>query len=312
MSFRREVHAKKSYSGTCLIVKKSLQLILLHIALLSTAMSHANSFSVIKIQPAQSKDDVSYPYYQDLLTRVLQRTEAHYGGASIIPVDVLFSQHRAFNTLKTGELDVFWAGTNPQREADFTPIRIPIFRGLLGYRVPVILRSRQQAFSQIKRPEQLKALTACQGSQWPDSDILEANGYKVERIAKFEVMYSMLKLGRCDYFPRGVNEVYAELLGADKSDLMAFDQLMLAYTFPMYFFVAKDNDVLAERITQGLELLVASGELQSFLEEHPATRHIFPLSRFKQSLIFELNNPLLPELTPIERHELWLPLKPIQ
>ena len=278
-------------------------------ASMTAAGNVTGGLTVVKIQPAQSHDDVSYPYYQDLLSLVLKRTEAGFGPVTVIPVDVLLSQSRAFNTLKSGALDVFWAGTNVARETQFTAIRIPLFRGLLGLRVPVILKSRADEFARINDANQLKKLVACQGAQWPDSDILQANGYKVERITKFSVMYSMLKQGRCDYFPRGLNEVYAELQGADKSELMAFDGLLLSYTFPMYFFVAKDNEVLAERLEQGLENLVAGGELQEFLETHQTTRNIFPLSKFDHSKIFYLDNSSLPELTPLNRPELWLLLR---
>jgi hypothetical protein len=175
-------------------------------------------------------------------------------------------------------------------------------------RVPVIKRARLAEFQTIGTPEQLKKLTACQGSQWPDSDILEANGYKVERIIRFELMYTMLNHDRCDYFPRGINEVFSELDGPERDELMAFEGILLRYSMPMYFFVSQENKLLARRLTTGLEAMVVSGELKQYILSHKVTQGIFPLSRYHNSRIFDLVNPSLPA-TLAERPELWIKLK---
>ena len=118
------------------------------------------------------------------------------------------------------------------------PIRIPLFKGLLGYRVSLIHKSNYEKFVGIGKKE-LQALIACQGQHWPDSDILEDNQFQVARVVRFDSMFKMLNQGRCDYFPRSIFEGYAELLSAQQlyPDLMMFDEVILQYDFPMYYFV---------------------------------------------------------------------------
>lgn len=269
-------------------------------------MPDAHDRAPVRIERAQSSDNQSHDYYQDLLERVLAVTAPEYGVRGIETVDIRVSQYRGLMLLNRGALDVFWAGTDVYREENYRPIRIPLIAGLLGYRVPVIRPDSVPLFDSIETAEQLKKLKACQGTQWPDSDILEHNGFSVERVIGFELMYSMLHESRCDYFPRGLNEVYAELSSPEHNDLIAYDRIIIRYPLPMYFFVGKHNQALQERIELGLSRLLASGELAHIIQNHPTTKDAFPLSRLKQALIFDLTNPKLPTQTPLENEALWL------
>ena len=166
----------------------------------------------VRIQPLQSSDNTTYQYYYDLLQQLLTLTADDYGEANIAVIDFSPSQLRGFSMLKAGLLDVYWAGTSIEREQECNAIRIPLVGGLLGTRVPVISRDRLADFEAINSAKQLQQLVACQGSQWPDSDILQYNGYRVERVIMFKLIYSMLKQQRCDYFPRGLYEAYTKLI----------------------------------------------------------------------------------------------------
>ncbi|BAJ04180.1 transporter substrate-binding domain-containing protein [Shewanella violacea] len=286
-----------------------MRAIILLLLISSLVLASNTRAAPIIIQPQKSADDASYSYYVDLITLILELTREKYGAASLVESELIYTQNRAFSALKQGRLDLFWAGTNKQREAEFRAIRVPLMGGLLGVRVPVIREEKYQAFQQIGTSGQLKALIACQGDQWPDSDILESNGYRVERVTKFALMYSMLKQGRCDYFPRGITEVYAELGGADKQDLIPYDKILLSYPFPMYIFVSKDNEALALRLEQGLTSLTKQGKLQVFMQHHPVTKNVFPLEKYSDSKMFRLSNTNLPELTPLTHESLWLQIK---
>jgi hypothetical protein len=259
----------------------------------------------IRLPPPPLNMASSYDYFYDLLEVALNKTQAEYGPVILETLPSTLSQSRGLSSLNSGLIDITWSATSVEREQRYTPIRIPLIGGLLGIRVPVIKRARLAEFQAIRTPEQLKKFTACQGSQWPDSDILEANGYKVERIIMFELMYTMLDHDRCDYFPRGINEVFSELDGPGRDHLMAFEGILLRYSLPMYFFVSQENEQLERRLTTGLEAMVTSGELRQFITSHSVTLSMFPLSRYHKSLIFDLTNPILPANTPFERPEFW-------
>ncbi|WP_394132913.1 hypothetical protein [Shewanella maritima] len=280
------------YLATCLL------------CLLSILATDANSQEVIKIQSPKSEDNLSHRYFVDLLTLILQETKHDYGEVKLVQVDGTVSQSRGFSMLTRGSLDVFWAGTNVQREARFSAIKVPLIGGLLGYRMPVIRYQDADKFGEITQATQLQSLVACQGAQWPDSDILELNQYHVTRVITFGLIYEMLEQGRCDYFPRGLNEVYPEVAG--KPDLVAFENILLHYPLPMYFFTSKGKPQLSKRLNKGMQKLVESGDLIEFIENHPTTRDIFPLTRYSGSHIFELNNPLLPPNTETNNAAMWL------
>jgi hypothetical protein len=254
----------------------------------------------VYIQPAQSAEDASHLYYRDLLQRQLPKNNPP------IAIERSVTQERSLELLQSGDLTLTWSGTNIKREGMYRPLRVPLFLGLLGVRVPVIRKSDTDRFNRIREEAELQELVACQGDQWPDSDILESNGYIVERVAKFENMYRMLEGGRCDYFPRSIIEVYGELASTQRRNLVAYERILLSYTLPMYYFTSYGNEKLAKTLESSLYNFATSGQLLEFMKTHPATRPAFPLSRFNDSTIFYLHNPDLPTETPISDTALWL------
>lgn len=283
-----------------------LSLIVL-LALLSLAPCPASAETVVRIPAPGSAADTSHRLFADLLTAVLDRTTPQDGPARVQITATSPAQDRILRDLETGALDVYWVGTNPAREQRLLPVRVPLTGGLLGLRVPVIRPDRQAEFDRISSLDTLRGLTACQGDQWPDSDILEANGLTVARINHFRLMYDMLKAGRCDYFPRGLQEVYAEVASQPPGTVIAYDRLILAYRYPMYFFTGPARTDLARRLSDGLTAMAHDGSLRRFWESHPVTRDLFPLTRFADSRVLLLTNPRLPQDTPVQDQALWLP-----
>lgn len=258
------------------------------------------------IRPAQSENDISHDYYFSLLQLVMDKTEKEYGKTTIVCKQAVMTQMRSLSTILHGDyIDVDWAGTAIDREKELGTIYIPLNRGLLGYRIPVIRAEDTTLFSQIKTVEQLKKVPCIQGTHWPDSDIMEAAGLHVKRTPQFGSMYPMLLNRRVKWFPRGINEVYAEVESV-KGNLVAYDKLIVAYTFPMYFFVKKERTELIKRIDTGLRLALADGSFDTHMKSHKAFARVFPLDRLKNSTIIYLENPYLSERTPLNDTTLWL------
>ena len=239
----------------------------------------------------------------------LDVTAESHGKARVQIATLNVTQGRAFLLLKgSGRLDVEFAGTNKAREQEHHVARVPLTMGLLGTRMLVIHKDRIEEFDQITTEQQLKGLIACQGTHWPDSDILEANGYTVARVPVFEQMWRMLERGKCDYFPRAVIEGYGEVehFGSDK--FIAYDRILLSYRFPMYFFFANNQERLAKRVETGLIQLIQNGQLQDFLKTHPVTSAAFPLEKYQNSLIFTLSNKDISTETKKLDSKYWLAL----
>jgi hypothetical protein len=140
---------------------------------------------------------------------------------------------------------------------------------------------------------QLKKLIACQASHWPDTKILMDAGLNVLKVNKFEAIYPMLSRKRCDYFPRGIHEGYGELkryslLNGD--DLVMFDDFLLVYPFNMWLYVDVKNKNLYQRINYGLNTAVSDGSFKALMEQHPVTKHLFPLNKWNNKQLFIINN----------------------
>lgn len=262
----------------------------------------------IRIIPPQSEHDASHSYFAELLQEALDLTVPEYGSADIV-FTTKMEQGRALHELAKGKfIDVYWAGTSLEREQRLLPVRVPLLKGLLGFRVAVIRSERESVFSEIQNLNDLKSLSACQGEHWPDSDILEAAGIPVRRGAIYELLFSQLYAGRCDFFPRGVHEGFGEVEARKQRypELSVFSDLIVYYPFPMYFFVSPKDEVLAERIQLGLDRAIDSGFLDRLLTEHPVTSHLFPIEKWLQTKAIILDNPLLPKEADVTDQRYWL------
>jgi len=264
----------------------------------------------IKIRKKQALEEANHDYCVQLLQIALDNTEKKYGKAIIKPVNLELTQGRALEEIAKGNyIDIDWAGTDISREEELLPIRVPLFAGLLGYRVLVIRKKDKSKFDKIKNINDLKKLTVLQGTHWPDSDILEASGFNVFRVPKFENMYPMLENSRVDYFLRSISEAYGEVKARGNSNLMVYDRIIVEYKFPMYFFVNKANKTLAKRVEEGLRIAIDSGQFLKFMKTNPLTAPVFPLEKYDKSLFFEINNPFLPKKTPVNEKKLWIDFK---
>jgi len=260
----------------------------------------------------QSSEDISYNYQYELLELAIQKSTDKYPYRPLKTINAnTASRGRNIALLEQDQIDVYWAGTNQEREQRFIPIRIPLVFGLLGYRVLIIHQDNLALFEEIKLdPNKLKKLTACQGMFWPDSDILEDNGYKVQRVIRFELIFKMLARKRCQYFPRAIFEGYAELSIAKREfpELLMFDEVLLHYKYPMYLFINKKNTELAAQLQYGLKKASEDGSMLAFAKKHALTKDLFPLAKWQEKHFIPLSNQYLSVETPLNNKNLWIEL----
>lgn len=174
---------------------------------------------------------------------------------------------------------------------------------MIGWRLLLITDKAIPTFAQVTQPEQLKALTAGQGHDWPDYPILRNNGFKVSPSSSYEGLFHMLERERIDYFPRSITEIQPELEMHTNKSLVIAPTWILHYPAPLYFFVRKDNVQLAAAIEQGLEIAIRDGSMRKLFEQH--FNSAIAQAQLQQRDIVQLHNPLLTPETPLTRSELW-------
>lgn len=243
-------------------------------------------------------------YVQRLVERALRLAHSRL---TIQPVELDMAQGRTLLELASGRspIDLMWTVTDKAREASgLLPVRVPIDRGLMGWRLLLVRRSELPEWAGVRTLKDLRGRLAGQGHDWPDTTILRANGLPVGTSSGYDALFRMLEAGRIDYFPRAIVEIDAELAGGRHPALAIAPGLMLHYPAAAYLFVSPRRPELAAALTTGLEAAVADGSFQRLHREHyGAVLGAHPIT---PDGVLRLANPLLPAATPLQRHELWL------
>jgi hypothetical protein len=237
----------------------------------------------------------------ELLRRVIERAGR---SVELEPSHHVMVQARSARELAadSGLIDLLWTVTSREREQALRPVRIPIFRGLYGWRLLLVRRGDTERFAAVRSLADLQPLRLLQGADWPDTRVLRDNGLRVETAQSFESLFNMLQAARGDAFPRGVTEIGWEQL--QRSDRFEVEpSLALHYPSAEYYFVSQRNRSLAELLEQGLERMQASGEHEELLLDIHG--EALRAARLHQRRTLSLRNAELPEATPLRRRALW-------
>lgn len=254
-----------------------------------------------------AENDLRAEYPIALLTLALEKTGVKY---KLRASDRILLQGKALRQLKENrEVNVVWSVTDAQREKELLPVRIPIAKGLIGWRVFLTTKTQLGSFSQINTLRGLLSKTPVQGEEWPDTKILQANGFNVFTVPEYPEAFDILATGRANFFPRSVIEIQNELDSADISpDIVTEPRLSLYYPSAMYFFVNRGNPTLARLIQTGLQRAIDDGSFDALFES--TYQETLQKLRVSKRKVFRLENPSLPKQTPLDDEALWhLPAK---
>lgn len=263
-----------------------------------------------RIQPVQIfQNDSRYQYYQTLLRQALEVTQDTHSKTSLQAYasdDAELTDARGLYLLAQKRIDVVFLATSREREEKFRAIPIPLEKGLLGLRLFLIKESSQPRFDRIENNEQLREqLMIGFNPQWADYDVYEANDFNLLPSSKYSTLFKMLASERFDYFPRGLIEIWseAERFKMQYADLQVENRFAFFYDYPIYFFVHKDNELLAKRLELGLKRLQTSG----FFDAHFQAYFGQDIARAKleKRQIIVLQNPQRPNNTPLIKPSWW-------
>lgn len=280
------------------MIKTCVVLLLL---MLTSVDSFAASWRINYPRPLSESDRRS-DYPLKLLALALDQTGVNY---RLIASDRIMPQSKALKRLMDNrEVNVVWSMTDEQREEQLLPIRIPIYKGLIGWRIFIIRKDMDSRFKYIQTLDHLLKLNPIQGSDWPDTKILQANGFDVMTASDHNVLFKMLGNAQGDFFPRSVVEIWEEMKTDNPAnDFEVESKLGVRYPAAMYYFVNKNSVPLANLIRIGLEKAIQNGKFDElFLEEHQA---YLDKSELDKRTFYQLQNTYLPIKTPLHRKELW-------
>lgn len=241
-------------------------------------------------------------YAKGLLKLALSKIPEKYEWDDTTPTN---TEARVIQMISDNQLDVCWYATTNEFEDRMMPIRIPMYRGLLGYRVLMIKKGTQSKFDGIRTVEDLRRVSLASGRFWADTDVLLANNLNVVKVLKYDGMFFMLDGSRFDAFPRGAHEPWGEMKRYPQLELEVEKNLLLVYPNPFYFFVNKSNTELARNIEKGLRIAIEDGSFNKYFLSDPTVQDVIGKANLKNRTVIQLQNPTLPKLTPLNDKSLW-------
>jgi hypothetical protein len=255
---------------------------------------------VIRMPEPEFRGDRRNDYALQLLQLALSKTGTDY---RIQLAQVPMNQERQVLEIEAGRtIDVASIPSSAEREARLLPIRIPIHKGALGWRIGLIRKGDQELLARVNSLKRLQSVSLAQGQEWPDTKILEANGISVITAPMYEGLFKMLEAKRFDYFPRSVMEIWDEQ--ANNADRLVIEpHLALHYYYDAYFMVNRKNTRLAQDIRDGLERAILDGSFDKLFQQYFGER--IRKAHLETRTVIELQNPLLTPETPSNRPELW-------
>ena len=223
---------------------------------------------VIRYQDNSSQIKSYSPYFIGLLKLVVAQSVAEFGKVEFLALEVTMSNARKFASLDSDVIDVLWTTTNAERDKQALAIKIPLLKGMFGYRALLIRQQDQAKFSAIASLNDLAKLTAIQGQDWPEVEILRKAGLNVETMEWNPKLYRLVSEGKADYYPRSIVDIYDEIANAEAENLAIEQNILLRYHNEAYFFVAKNNTKLANRLEYGLRKSIEDGSFEQYFTQY--------------------------------------------
>lgn len=293
------------FSSPILAKQLKRALVLLTVACCFSLSSNAKIVTLV-IHPAdEEKGDPRFNDVKAILRMALEKTVAEFGPYELRASKQHTNGLRYLNNLANDhDLNVVWSSTSEEKERNYLPIRIPLRKGILGYRILLVHKDKQAMLKNVRTLADLKKFSVGQGVGWDDVKLYEANGISVVE-AKYSNLFRMLNYQRFDLFPRGINEVFTEFEkeSAQNPELVIDENLLIHYPWPYYFFVSKNNQALHKRLEAGLKKMLKDGSFDAIFWKYNGKA--IEAVNFKNRRIIEIQNYLLPKATPLHNPSLW-------
>ena len=217
------------------------------------------------------------------------------------------AEARTISALADGEqIDVAWLGVSAANDRKLLPVRIPIDRGLMGYRIFLIDGARQPEFDRVRDLTDLRRMKALQGVGWQDVDVLRLAGLQVST-ADYSHLFRMTLARRGDFFPRSAFEAFGEQAkhASEAPGLAVEKTLVLHYPQASMFYVRRSDPVLHDDLYRGLLKAYDDGAFMTLFNSNPGVRAALDQAHLKSRRVIEIDNPFLSAETRAIPQRFW-------
>lgn len=236
---------------------------------------------------------VNENYYLDVLDMAMKATEPKFGSYRLDFSREDLSSDRKRELLVAGErvnvdrLVGFHRPKGPKGALLF--VDVPLLRGMMGYRIPLIKRGSQNRFDAVENLQGLQKFSLGMGKGW-EGPIYQSKGFNLYEPISFELLLKMLAGGRYDFVPLAAIEI-EDSYKIDGNELKIEPErnLLIHLPMPNYFYVSPHEPLLATRLRVGLRKMEADGQLQMIFDKYFSER-LKALNLSKRRII-EIPNP---------------------
>lgn len=239
-----------------------------------------------------ANDDPRQKFPLAVLDLAMRKMHAKY---TIRPSAETMERGRALVELeKSQRINLAFTSMASEAEKKLRPIRIPISRGLVGFRLFLINKDKQSAFAAIHNLDDLRQYRSGVGLGWIDAEVMQQARLPILK-DKYDALFKMTHENIVDYFPRGANEIFAELEAHRKNQpaLTIENHLMLAYRNDIIFYTSKSDELLASTIEKGMLAAYEDGSYMKLFNEHPYIQQVLRDAGLNKRTRIEIANPLL-------------------
>ena len=265
--------------------------------------------SMVYIYNAPESDlDQRYTYHWEILRTALEKTAEKHGPFEMVPSERMTENRQAFELEQaSGKLSVMYQSTTPAFEESLIPIRIPVDKNLVSYRIFLIRKGEEGRFASVASVEDLKQFRFGLGLGWIDVGVLEANGLPVITGSEYDGLFEMLVNRRFDIFLRAAVEILDEYEARKEAlpELAIERSLILYYPLPMYFWFSKTDEGrrLAARAEEGMRMMIEDGTYDTIFDKYQ--RKKIEALDLKHRKLIKIENPNLGPMTPFDDKRLW-------
>jgi hypothetical protein len=263
------------------------------------------------VRAASASDvDAHAVFGWDVLEATLERTRATFGDYRLTtspdPAQALRFRHA--RTSSDVQVNVVILTIGPDWSDTLMPVRIPVLRGLLGYRLLLVHRRDLDRFAKINTLNDLRQVSFGSVEHWSDTAIMKSAGLKVVTGSSYDGLFKMMQAGRFETLTRGAHQIESEVAAIEKNpgnDIVVEPHLLMHYTLPVYFWFSRDPEGQrrAERVKAGLQMMVADGSLEKMFNERFG--QVIEKYDLAHRTLIELPDPLLVPEDPISDARLW-------
>lgn len=284
-------------------MQRSYRLLLLTYLLTLTSSVWAMDVVKFPIRDAKIK-----AYQKDLIAEALLTSEPKYGPYELVTHIVDISGNRSFSELDSGSgkfINLRVGVTTLERESTSIPIRIPIRKGLLNYRLLLTNKSNLEKFEHVDNITSLKKLSTGLLYDWITTGILKTNQFNVLEAPSYKGLFRMLEAQRFDYTVLGVNEAYLHLKKPQdpSKEFVVVPNIALYIDSPSYIFISKSHPRIAERIEWGMEKMIETGRFDELFYLHH--QKFIEQANLKDRKIIKIPRESQYDRSPYNRSVLW-------